>query len=460
MATASYCVLQYEETPRYEDAPIVAPYRVSTVKHYFPLISGRIAPEPQLRDRNNELRGNLSPMSSLVDSLLATGAITVGSYMSKAVPLLDLSGLQMTGTQGDGANEVQALTTGGTVTGGTWDLAVAALANFTVTGIPYNVTAAQLQTLIDNQIRRGGTGHRLGDVVVGGGPFPATPLTLTFQGTKSCTNVTQSTVVTTSLTGSTPSITPSTTTAGSPGTVLLPDGTGIPPGVYRWQSAKRTGATPQAAQVIAAYQENGVFELGQGFAATQLAFGSDGNIAATLAGLVALPAADPALTPSYDAGSVAPFLSRDLVVTWRTGAGNVSDLTWSITNPFQAVRNFGLRSPWPGVLRYSEGFVTMTGTVNMDQYDEDDRNAFVEASTFSALGHWLSSSKIGASGALYQMFVKAPSCQIVGGQGPEDLSAKRNFGASYNWMAAYDDSAGYDFQVTCVSGLASVAAYT
>lgn len=459
MATSSYCVLQYEESPRYEDAPTTTPYRVSIVNHYYPLISGRVAAEPQLRDRNNELRGNLSPMPSLVDSLLATGSITVAAYMSKAVPLLDLSGLLMTGTQGDGANEIQTFTQSGTISGGTFDLAVEASANCTITNIPWNTTAAALQTLIDNLIRRGGSGYKLGDLVVGGGPFPGTPLTLTFQGTKSCVNCTQSTTDNTNLTGTTPDITDATSQAGSVGTVTLPDGTGLPASAYRWQSAKRTGATPQSAQVTAAYQENGVWELGQGFAATQLSMGSDGNLAATLAGLVALPAADPSLTPSYDAGSVAPMLTRDLVVSWRSGAGNVSDFTWQIDNPFQAVRNYGIRSPWPGVLRATEGFTTMTGTVNMDQYDPEDRQAFVEAGTFAAQAHWRSSSKIGSTGALYQMFVEAPACQIVGGQGAEDLSAKRNFGASYNWMAGYDESAGRDFRVTCTSGVSTQATY-
>lgn len=444
-----------EETPRFEDAPTTAPYRISTVRHDFPVIAGRIGAEPQMRSRDDELRGNLSPTAGIVERYQPAGSVNVGVYPNKIVPVLHVGGLVMTGTQGDGANEVQTLTTGGTVTGGTWILTIEALAAFAVSGIAWNTTAAALQALIDDTIRRGGTGYRLGDIVVGGGPFPATPLTLTFQGGKAATNVVQSTVNAAGLTGTAPTITPTTTTPGSVGTVLLPDGRGLPPGAYRWVSTKRAGLTAKSMRVMAAYEENLLWEVGSGFGASQISVGADGNMEATLIGLVSQPAADPAITPSHDAPSAHMFLERDLIVTWRSGSGRVKALPWQISNPITPERNHGTRSAFPGLLLYGEGFVTLSGTVELADADPDDRTAHYEGDTFAALAHYQSRSKIGSSGARYEMFVDVPAAQITDGPGPEDLAAKRRFGSSYSWMATYDTATAKDFTITVTSALVS-----
>lgn len=455
---SSYLTLRAEETPRYEGAPTTAPYRLSTIRHYFPIISGRVAAEPQMRNRNDELRGNLSPTAQIVESYAPAGSITVGAYMSAGIPLLNLSGLVLTAMQGNGANEVETITASGTVSGGTYGLTIngtASTAGLTVSGIAYNATAAQVQALVDERIRRGGTGFQLGDIVIGGGPLPTTPMTITYQGTLAATDVATATVDDAGLTGTTPSYDLATTTPGSIGTVLLPDGRGLPPGAYRWQSAKRTGATAKSAEVLAAYEEHSAYELGQGFGVSQLSLDTGGNFEASMLGLVARGTDDPALTPSYDSPAVHPLLSRDLIVTWREGAGNISEFSWQIANPIVASRHHGIRSAYPGKLRYDEGFVEMTGSVGMDEFDPTDRDSLLEASTFSAKAHWRTRSKIGSTGALYEMFVEVPSCQLVGGQGAQDLGARRRHSASYEWGAVYDDAAGYDFRLTLTSGISA-----
>jgi hypothetical protein len=455
---SSYLTLRAEETPRYEDAPTSAPYRLSSIRHYFPIISGRVAAEPQMRNRNDELRGNLSPTAQIVESYAPAGSITVGAYMSAAIPLLNLSGLVLTPTQGNGANEVQQISASGTVTGGTYNLTIPGITStpgLAITGIAYNATAAKVRQLVDERIRRGGTGFQIGDIVIGGGPLPTTPMTITYQGTLAATNVDPAVVNDTGLTGTSPAYTLSTTTAGSPGTVLLPDGRGLPPSAYRWTSAKRTGATAKSAEILAAYEEHGAYELGQGFGVSQLSLDTGGNFAATMLGLVARGADDPGLTPSYDSPAVHPLLSRDLIVTWRDGAGNISEFSWQISNPITASRHYGIRSAYPGKLRYDEGFVEMSGSVGMDEFDPDDRDSLLEAGVFAAEAHWRTRSKIGSTGALYEMFVQLPSCQLVGGQGAQELGARRRHSAEYEWMAAYDVTAGYDFRITLTSGLSA-----
>jgi hypothetical protein len=187
--------------------------------------------------------------------------------------------------------------------------------------------------------------------------------------------------------------------------------------------------------------------------------GADGNMEATLIGLVSQPAADPAITPSHDSPSAHMFLERDLIVTWRSGSGRVKALPWQIENPIQPERNHGTRSAFPGLLLYGEGFVTLTGTVELADADPDDRTAHYEGETFAALAHYQSRSKIGSSGARYEMFVNAPAAQITAGPGAEDLAAKRRFGATYGWKATYDTAAGYDFQITVTSALSAIETY-
>lgn len=452
----SYGVWQFEETPRFENAPVVAPYRISTSKHFFPITAGGFRSNPTLRNRDDELRGMLSPMGDIIEMYGPEGAFSIPGYLHTAIPLLHGSGLIMTATQGDGVNEIQTITASGTVSGGTYDLTIipsVGMTGIVVTAIPWNATAAEVQRLIDARIRRRGSGFFLGDIVVAGGPLPTTPMTITYQGTLCSRNIDAAVVEDAALTGSTPVYALTTSTAGVLGTVLLPDGTGVPTGAYRWVSSKRTGTQAKSAQLRLAYTEQGYFEKGQGVGVSQISMDGAGNISASLTGLVSIPDDDPGETPVYDAPSVHPLLSRDLVVTWNGQSGSVSDYTWSMSNPLEASRNYGNRSAYPGKLRYGTGFVTMTGTVAMDEADVDDRDLQNEATQFSALSHYRTQSKVGSSGCPYQFFTQLHGAQIVGGTGVEDMAAKRRHAASYNWKAGYDSGAGADFTITAVSGL-------
>ncbi len=462
---SSFLALWMEESPRYEGAPNTTPTRVSTVPFYVPITSGSVSAEPQRRSRDDELRGNLSPTATIIEGYQPAGTINVGGYMNQGVPLAHLSGLVMSGTQGDGVNEVQRATPGGTVSGGTWDLTIG---DIVLTGIPFDVTYSALQTLIDERIRRmlGASAFKLGDIVVAGGPANSAFLSFTFQGTHAATNVASITIDDTDLTGAGAEIVASTATPGSVGTVLLPDGRGVPSGCYRWLSSKATGITAQTATVLAAYSESAAYEKGQGFAVSQLGLDDSGNFSASMIGLVAGGVLDPSLTPSYDAPEVLPMMARDRIVTWQAGAGNISTFSLSIANPIQASRHHGIRSAFPGKMRYSEGFVTATGTAGMDEFDTTDRDSFLEATTFAVESHWQTRSKVASSGGLYEMFFVAPACQLVGGSGPEALAAKRRHEASYDWMAALDPTAvhldgstGYDFYLCFTSALTTLATF-
>jgi hypothetical protein len=110
--------------------------------------------------------------------------------------------------QGTGTAEIQTLTASGTVSGGTYTITVSGQ---TTAAIAYNASAAVVQAAVEalsNVVP--------GDVLVGGGPFPATPLTFTFYGNY-IGDAPTLTVNTGSLTGTTPGAAFTTSTPGVAG---------------------------------------------------------------------------------------------------------------------------------------------------------------------------------------------------------------------------------------------------
>ena len=110
------------------------------------------------------------------------------------------------GAPTNGVDEVQLLTPGGVIDGGTWTITYAAQATAT---IAWNANAAAIQAALEalsNVVP--------GDIVVTGGPISTGVVTLTFGGLLGGTDVGQVTVDVTSLTGAGHALTPSTSVAG------------------------------------------------------------------------------------------------------------------------------------------------------------------------------------------------------------------------------------------------------
>lgn len=112
--------------------------------------------------------------------------------------------------QAAGTAEIQTLTGGGTISGGTYTIS---FNGATTTAIVWNVNAAAVQAAMEALATVGS-----GNVVVTGGPVSSTPLTFTFQGNRSG-DVPQITASAASLTGSSPTLTPATSTPGVAGSV-------------------------------------------------------------------------------------------------------------------------------------------------------------------------------------------------------------------------------------------------
>jgi hypothetical protein len=112
-------------------------------------------------------------------------------------------------------NEVQTITAVPTVSGGTYSITITET-NDTASGIAFGANAATVQTALEALAT-----IEPGDILVGGGPLPGTPMTLTYAGVFAGKNVAQATVNSSLLTGG-GSYTPSTTTPGADAVVDVP----------------------------------------------------------------------------------------------------------------------------------------------------------------------------------------------------------------------------------------------
>lgn len=144
-------------------------------------------PYSDLKDKKTELIRKARDGSVFIAPYTATGITTLSA--------------------GDQANEVQTVTITGTPTGGSFTLTYAGQ---TTAGIAYNANAAAVQSALEAL-----SNLAPGDVVVGGGPGPGTPYTVTFGGSLAATDVALMTASGASLTGGTsPAVGVATTTPG------------------------------------------------------------------------------------------------------------------------------------------------------------------------------------------------------------------------------------------------------
>lgn len=122
-----------------------------------------------------------------------------------------------------GTNEVQTITVTGSPTGGSYTLTYAGQTTGT---IPWNATAAQVRTALEALSNIGAN-----DIVTGGGPHPATAITVQFLSDTPGTDFALMTDTDAGLTGgTTPAVTVTTTTA--PSTTTTISGITVPSQVY------------------------------------------------------------------------------------------------------------------------------------------------------------------------------------------------------------------------------------
>ena len=455
-----YVQFRMEETPRYEDAPLATPFRLSTNLFYLPVTSVRVAANPTFEDRSDEVRNIEGGVPQIVDRFEPDGSIAIRVYANALPFVLSMAGwvgVPTTGA-GGGTNEVQSIAITGAPTGGSYTLTFTppdgAPAETTVP-IAWNATAAVVQAALE-----GLRYIRIGDVTCAGGPHPATPVTVTFTGRLAARNIAQITGTGTALTPS-GGVNPTTTTPGVAGTVADPDGATIPATATRWVFTKRGGRFAKTAQILLAYDDEAAHFVGQGYGITNLTLNADGDMTGEMAGLVFANVADPSLTPTIDVSSILPALRGDFFLTWLSGGGSVEDFSIAISNPLERRWTLGLSpsSRYPDLMEHAAERVRVTGSIPKTIIDDDDINTLLAGTPFAGKARWQTlNSNIAATSYPYSVWIEMPKAQYLAAT-PDDLSNARRFGASFDFWAAWDESLGYDAKITVVNAVPAIETY-
>ena len=405
----SYAVINLEETPRYENVANSAPYRLSTVNHYWPLQTIQLTKGRNDIDRSDELRNIEGSVSRLVDYFEPAGNLTERAYLNSFHVLLALSGFDWTYTAGAGT----IATVGPNVT--------------TVTGV--NALNSAIVTVANN------------------GGFPVS-------GTL---NINGALVTYTGKSADGLSFTGCGNHAAYVGGESVADV--LPVGTNKWVFNKRIGPVPRSAQIRLWYAEHSIGLQGQGFGIDNLAITAEGAVSASWTGLVYSRIGDPGLSPSVDVSSIRPALRGDMYLSWLANTATTDDFTIAIANALNRRRTLSLVTPskFSDVLEMADTRVAVTGTIPKTKLAAADIDAVLSGATFAAGATWTLPTNIGATNYPYTLDVDMPSCQYTGGDAAE-LANRRVFGHDLEFFAAWNEAAGYDARWTVVNASSSIAA--
>lgn len=245
------------------------------------------------------------------------------------------------------------------------------------------------------------------------------------------------------------------------GIITDPDAATIPTGAHRWVFSKRAGITAQTAQIILNYADEALSLKGNGYGVSSLSLNADGELSADLMGLVLKRlAVDSSTVPVYASAVIPPVRRGDLFVTWLASGGVIGDFNFQIANGLERVRSLSLATPsnYPDLLEYADEQVKLTGSIPKRVLAAADIDALHAATTFAAKARWVTPKVIGATAYKYSMWVEMPAAQLVSGSADE-LGNKRRFGSTFDFEAAYDETAGYDVKITLVNDVTSIATY-
>jgi len=247
-----------------------------------------------------------------------------------------------------------------------------------------------------------------------------------------------------------------TKTAGD-GAITDPDAVAIPAGATRWVFTKRSGVGARTMQVLQNFVDQGVFVKAQGMGVSGLSLNSAGEVSADLMGLVYLRTADPNVTPSYDTQAIPHGRRGDITLTWLSNSGVTDDFSLAVANSLLRHRSMGVATYYPDTLSQGDDRVKVTGSIPKYSLASADVDALLAGTTFASKARWVLPRNIGATSYPYKMWWDMPSCQYTGG-GADALGNKRRHGGSFDFWAAWDETAGYDIKITIVNALASMGA--
>jgi hypothetical protein len=183
-------------------------------------------------------------------------------------------------------------------------------------------------------------------------------------------------------------------TAGD-GIITDPDGATIPAGATRWVwDSAALPAAVRSAQMQLGYVDAPVFFKMKGVTCDGMTFTNPetagvSTMSASLQGTYTSRIADPALTPSYDATTIKPFVrGHHSLPTWLASTGTPVTINYGLSCPVQPLYSFGSASLSPDNWDKVTPPV-MTADLIVRQPTAADWDAFVAGTIFGTKSKWV-----------------------------------------------------------------------
>ena len=222
-----------------------------------------------------------------------------------------------------------------------------------------------------------------------------------------------------------------TYTAGN-GVITDPGGTIMPASTNRWVwTAGTTNTSVRSLQAHVVYPDQSVFILQRGCVPEQLQMQPDGEVMKLdVSGhsLYTAQEADPALTPTYDALTVKPFLRSHMSqpATWLAASGTQSAFSWQLDNPVSYDRTLS-GSQYPDVVDRTGVDLRLTVNLSTRNLDTDDIAALLAGTGFTVKASWVHTQFITGSYP-YKLFIEGNA--VYSDLQPEALQHKIRHGAT------------------------------
>ena len=247
-----------------------------------------------------------------------------------------------------------------------------------------------------------------------------------------------------------------TYTAGN-GVITDPAGTVMPASTNRWVWTAGTNNGPvRSLQAQITYPDQNVFLIQKGCVFESLAMSHNGEvaqIAATGHSLYTAQQADPALSPTYDALTIKPFL-RSMIsqpATWLASTGTHAAFSWTLANPVSFDRTLS-GSRFPDVVDRSGVGLNLTAQIDVRNLTTADIAGLLAGTGFTVKQSWVHTQFITGSYP-YKLFIEGNA--IYSDLNPESLQHKIRHGGTFTVDFGRSSGGTPSYTITLCNGVAS-----
>jgi hypothetical protein len=247
-----------------------------------------------------------------------------------------------------------------------------------------------------------------------------------------------------------------TFTAGN-GVITDPDAVVMPASTNRWVWTAGTNNGPvRSLQAQITYPDQSVFLIQKGcvFESLQMSYnGEVAMLAATGHSLYSAQQADPALTASYDALTIKPFLRSMMGQpgTWLASTGTHTGFTFSLANPVSYDRTLS-GSLWPDVVDRTGVDLNLTATIDVRNLKTADITGLLAGTGFTVKQKFVHTQFITGSYP-YKLFIEGNA--IYSDLNPEPLAHKIRHGGTFTVDFGRSSGGTPSYTITLCNGVAS-----